>query len=308
MILTVKGLLATLNHDVLSGADQVETKTITTYGVNRAGLELAGFFKFTNNKFYRHRLILFSNKETQYMQQFTESTKIKKYHNLINESVPLILLTDRFHDETLVKVCRQKNFLLVRTHNLPTSELMKRILDYLDPLLYEEKEIHADLVNIYGMGTLIVGKSGIGKSEAVLSLVGKKHLFVGDDRIIVYHKKNDIYGRVHPILKNLIEVRGIGIIDLSRLLGIQFMMDETKIDLMVQLVDTEDVVFSAIDRLGREATTNILNFEIPVFYVPVSSGRDSSELIQAAVANFKLKKSNIDGSTIIDDRLKAQSK
>ena len=306
MILPIKGLLENFKYEILAGHEQIATKTITTYGINRAGLELAGFFKFINNKFYRHRLILFSNKENEYMKQFAISTKVRKYNNLINSSVPLIILTERFHDETLIRVCQQKNFLLVRIRYLQTSELMKRILDYLDPLLYEEQEIHADLVNIYGMGTLIVGKSGIGKSEAVLSLVEKKHLFVGDDRIIVYHKQNDLYGRGHPILKNLIEVRGIGIIDLSSLLGIQFMMRETKIDLMVQLVDTEDSVFADINRLGKQATKSLLNFVLPVFYVPVSLGRDSSELIQAAVATYKLKKMNIDGATLIDARLKNQ--
>ncbi len=291
--LTLKKICDQFGMEVLAGADKLETKTVNVYGLNRAGLELTGFFVPVPNSNNARRMLLLSSKEGAYIQQLDEKTRAQRYEKLMLDSIPGIIVTQKFDDlVTITKVAKGKDFPLLKVEAESTSELTQKVLDYFDNFFAPQTEIHGSLVNIYGQGVLITGKSGIGKSEMVIELIKNNHLFVGDDRIVVTNKSSVLYGRSHPILQNLIEVRGIGIMDMSKTNGYQAIMDVTTIDLVVELFSFEQNKLDDSERLDAHyQTQNLLGVDVPFIRIPVSSGRSISTIVEAAVGQLKLVKS-----------------
>jgi len=305
--LTLKKICDQFGMEVLAGADKLETKTVNVYGLNRAGLELTGFFVPVPNSNSARRILLLSSKEGAYVKQLDEKTREERYENLMLDSVPGIIVTQKFSDlSRITKVAKAKGFPLLKVKTESTSELTQKILDYFDNFFAPQIEEHGSLVNIYGQGVLIVGKSGIGKSEMVIELIKNNHLFVGDDRIIITNKSSVLYGRSHPILKNLIEVRGIGIMDISKANGYQAIMDTTTIDLIVELFSFEQNKLDDSERLDAHyQTKNVLGVDVPFIRIPVSSGRNISTILEAAVGQLKLVKSGDaeDIVKVMDERI-----
>ncbi|ATZ19031.1 HPr kinase/phosphorylase [Williamsoniiplasma somnilux] len=302
--LFLKHLTEKFPFQVLAGKDKIDSTQILVYGLNRAGLELTGYFVETGDK--SKRAVLMSSKEYKYISQFNEQQRAEKYKKLINSGIPTIIFTQKFEDKLLIDVARELDFPLLSINTPSTSEFTQRILDYFDLFFAPQIEVHGSLVNIYGKGILITGESGIGKSEVTIDLIKKNHLFVGDDRIILINKSNNIYGKSHPILRNLIEVRGIGIMDISKTNGNQVLIDETKIDLIIELFKFGENGVDDADRLGREyLTKSVLGIDVPYIRIPVSSGRNIANLIESAVAQLKIKQStdNEDVIALMNKRL-----
>ncbi|AHF61398.1 hypothetical protein P344_06095 [Spiroplasma mirum ATCC 29335] len=299
--LVVKDIIKNFNYQVLAGENSLE-REIKVYGINRAGLELSGFDPEKDNT--NRRVILLSHKEYLYISTLDQSTRTQRYEFILNEHIPMIILTDRFNDDLLIKIANEYQCPIVRAPNMPTSRIYQLLLEFFDEYFAPVIEEHASLVNVFGKGVLLKGKSGIGKSEMTLELVKKNHLFVGDDRILLMQKNNKIYGRSHEILKNLIEVRGLGIIDLSKIYGLQVLLEETRIDLIVELIHLDDEEYKSIDRLGSEYQfVKIFDSLVPTITIPVTYGRNVSELVETAVAKLKLEEAGISSTKILQNRL-----
>ncbi|AVP49478.1 HPr(Ser) kinase/phosphatase [Williamsoniiplasma luminosum] len=287
--LFLKDLVETFNFKILAGESKISNTEIKVYGLNRAGLELAGFFGQPNDN--SKRLVLLSTKEYNYMMQFDLAIKRQKYETLMKSGIPAIVLTQKFTDPELTNIAKELNFpLLITDSDISTLNLTKKILEEYDQYIALQEEVHASLVNIFGKGILITGASGIGKSEATIDIIKKNHMFVGDDRIILTNKNNKIYGKSHPILQNLIEVRGIGIIDVSWTNGYQAIMYETEINMLIELIPFAQDGCDETERLGNEyQTVTILDKKIPSLKIPVKAGRNIANLIETAVAELKIK-------------------
>ncbi|AHF58182.1 HPr(Ser) kinase/phosphatase [Spiroplasma eriocheiris] len=299
--LVVKDIIKNFNYQVLAGENSLE-REIKVYGINRAGLELSGFDPEKDNT--NRRVILLSHKEYLYISTLDQPTRIQRYEFILNEHIPMIILTDKFNDDLLIKIANEHQCPVVRAPNMPTSRIYQLLLEFFDEYFAPVTEEHASLVNVFGKGVLLKGKSGIGKSEMTLELVKKNHLFVGDDRILLMQKNNKIYGRSHEILKNLIEVRGLGIIDLSKIYGLQVLLEETRIDLIVELIHLDDEEYKSIDRLGSEYQfIKIFDSLVPTITIPVTYGRNVSELVETAVAKLKLEEAGISSTKILQNRL-----
>ncbi|KNG79630.1 HPr(Ser) kinase/phosphatase [Mycoplasma sp. HU2014] len=304
--ISIKKLIDNLNldYEILAGENNLDNE-IKSCGINRAGLELAGFFRELDDQTHR-RAVLLSTKEQQYMSMFDKETRMKKYTDLINANPPLIIITKNFDDEVLVDIAKKLNKPLVKILYESTAQLIRRFLDVYDTFFCPTTEEHATLLNIFGKGVLIKGKSGIGKSEIALELVKNNHLFVGDDRIILTKKSNTIFGKSHPILKNLIEVRGIGIFDIAKASGYQIIMEESPVDLVIDLVPFKENGVDSTERLGFEWNeTDILGVKVKHISIPVSAGRSITNIIQAAVGQFKINQS--DQAENIDDLLEKRT-
>ncbi|ARU92302.1 HPr kinase/phosphorylase [Spiroplasma clarkii] len=299
--LTLNKIVSTLNLEIISGADKMDQQ-IDTYGLNRAGLELTGYFEKGEKS---HRLILMSTKELNYIMQFNEQERRARYEQLLSKKFPGILLTTKFTDELFFKIAKEKNFPVVLGGD-STAILSKAILDILDDFLSPQTEMHASLINVFGKGVIFIGESGIGKSELAMELVKSNHLFVGDDRIVITKKNGSLFGRSHVILKNLVEVRGIGIIDVAKTNGYKVIMDESPIDLVIELSIFKKDGVDDSERLGKSFQTyRILDQNIPYIKIPVSSGRNIQNIIEVAVSKLKISQSGLykDDADLLTERL-----
>lgn len=303
--LTLDNIVRKFNLKILTGKDKLKTTLIKANGVNRAGLELTGFFMPDDP--HAHRIVLMSSKESSYIAQFGHDEKVAKYKALMASGIPGIIITKKYKDRVLIEVAKNLDFPLLETNAIVTAEFSQHLGDYIDEFLAPQTELHSSLVNIYGKGILLVGRSGIGKSEITLDLIKKNHLFVGDDRIIITNKNNRLFGKSSPILKNLVEVRGIGIIDISLTNGYQIIMEETNIDLVIELFNFKSGEVDNTDRLGNEYQTyKILGIEVPMIRIPVSSGRNIANIIESAVSQLKINQAHLkpDPITLMNRRLK----
>ncbi|AGR40766.1 HPr(Ser) kinase/phosphatase [Spiroplasma taiwanense] len=294
-------LIEQFNLEILSGKGKIKN-LIEVYGINRAGLELTGFFEDGEKS---HRIIVMSTKENSYVLNFSAEERREKYKKLFSQNIPLIIITQKFEDKIVIDVAKELNILLVKTKNNSTSDFTQNILEFMDDYFAPVIEIHASFISIFGKGVLLIGESGIGKSEITLDLLKANHLFVGDDRIVVTKKFNEIFGKSHEILKNLVEVRGIGIIDVSKTNGYQVILDKSKIDIVIELLKFKKDGIDYSERLGADFEKyELLGVQVPYLKIPVTSGRNIPNIIEAAVAKLKIKESGLyqDEATLLTER------
>ncbi|BDU67399.1 MAG: hypothetical protein TYPL_0520 [Candidatus Tyloplasma litorale] len=184
-----------------------------------------------------------------------------------------------------------KKFLELKKPLLTTKFSKREVSSIVDSYLLRKQQIperiHGTLISVYGEGVLIAGKSGVGKSELALELINRKHLFIGDDAIDIISFAGKPFGRAPKISRDFIEVRGVGIINVKGMFGIQSLVKEHSIDLIVELVQLEEVK-SSVERLGREyLKKEIKGIEIPLIQIPLSNGRSIASVLEAAVIAFK---------------------
>ncbi|WP_339020996.1 HPr(Ser) kinase/phosphatase [Spiroplasma endosymbiont of Atherix ibis] len=299
--LYAKKIIDFFKLEVVSGKNKLDN-IIEVYGINRAGLELTGYFEEGEKS---HRVIVMSTKEYSYIMNFEENERKKRYEKLFSRNIPMIILTNKFEDNIAIEIGKKTNSLVVRTNTESTSDFTQNILEFMDDYFAPLVEVHASCINIFGKGVLLIGESGIGKSEIALDLVKTNHLFVGDDRIVITKKSNELYGKSHEILKNLVEVRGIGIVDVSQTNGYQVILEKTKIDLVIELTKFKKNGIDDSERLGNVFVGyNILGVDVPYIKIPVSSGRNIPNIIEAAVAKLKIKHSGLyqDEAQILSER------
>ena len=153
--------------------------------------------------------------------------------------------------------------------------------------------MHGSLISVFGMGVLIIGRSGIGKSEVVVELVKKGHIFIGDDSIMITRIGKRVFGKANDITKNFIEIRGLGILNFQRIFGIEKQIKSSRVNVICELIDMDEIdkYSCQFERLGNKITyNNILGVDIPFYRIPVSQGRNISDLIETAITDLKLKK------------------
>ncbi len=262
-----------------------EKREITSTRMTRVGLELSGFFPRKKST----SCILFGNEEYLYLQTFPEKEKNEKIENIFKLQPPVIILSRSFPSECLIPFAKKYDTTVLAT-DLASSEINTLINLHLLRELSKTHLIHGNLVEVFGVGVLMLGDSGIGKSEITLELVKKGHLFVCDDAVEYYRVFDKIFGRTPEATKNLIEIRGMGIVDISKMYGIQQIKNETSIDIIIELCPQnrgED-----FERLGHDVTYKDLGgIQVPYYKLPISPGRNISYVIEMIVNKQKLLKS-----------------
>ena len=299
MTVTVKMLVDKLKLKVVYGNEELLAKAITTADISRPGLEMAGYFDYYSPE----RLQLVGMKEWSYLKTMTENNRYSVFANIFREETPAVIVARGLEiPEEMLQAAKENGVAVLQGRN-STSSLSGDMSWYLNSQLAERTSVHGVLVDIYGMGVLIQGDSGIGKSETALELVKRGHRLVADDRVDVYAKdEGTLWGEPAEILLHLLEIRGVGIIDVMSLYGASAVRDSSQVQLCICLEHFEnDEVF---DRLGNSnEEIELQGVKIPRIRIPVKTGRNVSVVIEAAAMNYRAKQMGYDATKTFKDRL-----
>lgn len=299
MTVTVKMLVDKLKLKVVYGNEELLAKAITTADISRPGLEMAGYFDYYSPE----RLQLVGMKEWSYLKTMTANNRYSVFANIFRKETPAVIVARGLEiPEEMLQAAKENGVAVLQGRN-STSSLSGDMSWYLNSQLAERTSVHGVLVDIYGMGVLIQGDSGIGKSETALELVKRGHRLVADDRVDVYAKdEGTLWGEPAEILLHLLEIRGVGIIDVMSLYGASAVRNSSQVQLCIYLENFEnDEVF---DRLGNSnEEIELQGVKIPRIRIPVKTGRNVSVVIEAAAMNYRAKQMGYDATKTFKDRL-----
>ena len=299
MTVTVKMLVDKLKLKVVYGNEELLAKAITTADISRPGLEMTGYFDYYSPE----RLQFVGMKEWSYLKTMTANNRYSVFANIFREETPAVVVARGLEiPEEMLQAAKENGVAVLQGRN-STSSLSGDMSWYLNSQLAERTSVHGVLVDIYGMGVLIQGDSGIGKSETALELVKRGHRLVADDRVDVYAKdEGTLWGEPAEILLHLLEIRGVGIIDVMSLYGASAVRDSSQVQLCICLEHFEnDEVF---DRLGNSnEEIELQGVKIPRIRIPVKTGRNVSVVIEAAAMNYRAKQMGYDATKTFKDRL-----
>lgn len=299
MAVSVQDLLDKIHFHVIYSTETALQKEITTSEIMRPGLEMAGYFDY----FTPERIQLFGMKEWSYMMTVVGDNRYDLLKKVMAKETPVVIVARNLEIPSEMVAAAKKSDIVLLQSREATSRLNSVLTSFLDERLAERTTVHGVLMDVFGVGVLIQGASGIGKSETGLELVKRGHRLVADDRVDVFQRDAfTLSGEPAEILRNMIEIRGVGIIDVMSLFGAGAVKDSTDIDMAIYLeyYDKE----KAFDRLGNAPTiVEFSDVEVPQTRIPVKTGRNVSVIVEAAVMNFRAKQMGFDATKTFEDRL-----
>ena len=299
MTVTVDMLAKKIKLEPVYTRPELLDKEITTSDISRPGLELAGYFDYYSPE----RVQLMGMKEWSYMMTMTAHNRYSVLKTMFKSETPaLIVARDLEIPEEMIKAAKEGDTPIFQAHQA-TSSVSGEISWYLNSCLAERTSVHGVLIDIYGMGVLIQGDSGIGKSETGLELVKRGHRLVADDRVDIYSKDEEtLWGEPAEILRHLLEIRGVGIIDVMSLYGASAVRNSSQVQLSIYLENFEQG--KEFDRLGNgNEEIELQGVRIPRIRIPVKTGRNVSVVIEAAAMNHRAKQMGFDATKTFEDRL-----
>lgn len=263
-----------------------EKRALTTYNVTRPALQLTGFYDYFDEK----RLQIFGKAETAFLRALEEEERKEVIDRLFSSGIPALVVCNRaVPDSLLVDAARRYDVCLFTT-DMETSDFIAQVINTLRTHLAPTTTVHAVLVQVHGEGVLITGESGIGKSEVALELIKRGHRLVADDAVELRRLgRESLEGTAPKFIRYLMELRGVGIIDVRRLYGVGAVLPRAKIDLVVNFVHWDDSV--EYDRLGAvDETTSYLGVTLPQITVPVAPARNLAIILEVAAMNNRDKR------------------
>ena len=272
------------NLELLAGEEGLKNK-ITSDMISRPGLEFAGYFDY----FDSNRLLLVGSKDHSFLNLQSQEAIKKNLEEIFKRKPPCIVFSKNVNINPLFFELAKKYEICVFRSNLRTTPTSSKIYTYLQDRLAERISVHGTLMDINGMGTLIIGKSGIGKSETALELIKRGHQLIADDLVEIIEKEpGNLIGTSPDILKRYMEIRGIGIVDVVNMFGAGAYRERKNIRLVVELEAWDHNKY--YDRLGLDNNySKYFNTEITKVTIPVLPGRNVSLLVESAAMNEKLK-------------------
>jgi HPr kinase/phosphorylase len=270
--------------------------------VNRPGLAFAGFTKYFASK----RVQVIGNAESHFLKSLSPEERAARYNVLFNHKIPCVVFCRGFHPDKLFLRAAEQADIPVFNTPLITMKFINLATLAMELMFAPRGTEMGSMVDILGVGVIIRGESGIGKSECVLALIERGYSLVSDDitRVTLVDGK-DVIGTSAEITRNHMEVRGIGIINVAAMFGVKSIRREKKVDLVVWLKSWNDV--PDVDRLGMdEEYVKILGIDIPQITIPVRPGRDLARLIEVAAFQTKLKASGYNPAKELNERLIAK--
>ena len=274
------------NLQVAYAASDYESIHLTVEDVARPGLQLAGYF----DHFEPMRLQIMGNAEMSFVAKLTPQERAVAFDKLMSYKIPALLIARNLvPDEQCLEMARKHNVTLLRSKE-PTSNVISSVISYLNAELATRLTRHGVLMVVYGEGLLLIGESGIGKSEAAVELLKRGHRLIADDAVEISKiSGNTLMGTAPEVIRNYIELRGIGIINVAKLFGMGAVKANNEINLVVNIVpwNTQKVY----DRLGLEDQyMDILGVKIPMNTIPITPGRNLAVILEVAAMNNRQRK------------------
>ncbi|MEK4230628.1 HPr(Ser) kinase/phosphatase [Solibacillus sp. FSL H8-0538] len=293
-----KDVMEKFKLHLVSGQEGIG-RYITTSDISRPGLEMAGYF----THYPANRVQLLGKTELSFFDMLPPDIKQERISKLCSQETPAIIISRGLDvPQELIEASNDNNVPVLVTQ-LTTTRFSSRLTNFLESKLAPTTAIHGVLVDIYGIGVLIMGKSGVGKSETALELIKKGHRLVADDSVEIRQEaENMLIGNPPPLLENLLEIRGIGIINIMTLFGASAVRPYKRITLVVEL-ETWDPD-KGYDRLGLdEEKMKIIDTNVTKLTIPVQPGRNVSVIIEVAAMNYRLKKMGVNAAEEFARRL-----
>jgi HPr kinase/phosphorylase len=295
----VADLVRTFKLEVISGEEGLK-RTITVADLYRPGLEMAGYFNYHPQE----RVQLLGKTEMSFYETLTGPIRQRRAKQLCTSpETPCIIVTRGLDipDEIIEEAA--KHHLPVLRSKVATTILASRLTNYLENKLAPSTTIHGVLVDVYGVGMLITGGSGIGKSETALELVKRGHRLVADDAVEIRQTADYVLsGNAPELIRHLLEIRGVGIINVMTLFGAGAVRNDKKISVVVKLETWQQD--KQYDRLGLdEETTRIIDTDLPLVTIPVRPGRNLAVIIEVAAMNYRLKRMGYNAALQFTNRL-----
>lgn len=281
----VSELVGQFQLEILSGEDGLR-RNITVDDLSRPGLEMAGYFHY----YPKERVQILGKTELTFMETLSREERMDRIERLCDDETPCFIITRGLEaPQELINQSNLKKIPVLRSH-AATTIFLSRITNFLERKLAPSATIHGVLVDVYGVGMLITGSSGIGKSETALELVKRSHRLVADDAVEIRQTSDgQLHGSAPELIRHLLEIRGLGIINVMTLFGAGAVRTMKRISVVIKLENWQ--ADKQYDRLGLdEETTRIIDTDVPLVTVPVRPGRNLAVIIEVAAMNFRLKR------------------
>jgi HPr kinase/phosphorylase len=300
-VISINDLIHELELDVITKGSCLEACFVSS-DINRPGLQFANYFD-DFGKGTAARLQIVGNMEIDYITQLDSKTRNEIFEKYFSYPIPCVIMTRDLNPpkEMIEKAVKYDRPIL--KSSLITTRFIHKAIDYLDSKLAPHTTQHGNLVDVYGIGVMITGESGMGKSETALELIKRGHRLVTDD--VVEIKKvaeNRLIGEAPQVTQYFMEIRGIGIIDIKAMYGVSAIINNKPIDLVINLEywDREHYY----DRLGMdEEFISILGVNVPKLTIPVRPGRNLAIIVEVAARNFRLKNMGYNAPYELDNRI-----
>ncbi|MDX1591509.1 MAG: HPr(Ser) kinase/phosphatase, partial [Balneolaceae bacterium] len=288
-----------VNLEPCAAASQAEKKFVTEADLHRPGLALAGYVEL----FTYHRIQVIGNTECQFLDNLPPEKQKEAFNRLVSFDIPVIFLTDNNQlSSPLLKLAEDRKVPVFRTH-IETTRFMYKLRDYLEDLFALQTILHGTMVDVYGIGILIAGKSGLGKSEVALDLVERGHRLVSDDVVMITKKSNVLMTSASEMNKHFMEIRGLGVIDVMSMFGIRAIRYQKRLEVVLELSlwqDTEKINRTGLDHDEVE----ILGTNIPLIHLPITPGKNITVIAEVIAMNYLLKHYGYDAAEAFQKKVK----
>ncbi|SDC12937.1 HPr kinase/phosphorylase [Terribacillus halophilus] len=294
----IQDLLDRFNLELLTGDTGVQ-REIFMSDISRPGIELTGYFKY----YPKDRLQLFGKTELSFLEELTSEQKQERFEEICSDITPGLIITRGQEVPSEMKEAAEAAGVPILRSPHKTTRVISRITNFLEAKFAPFTAVHGVLVDIYGIGILITGQSGVGKSETALELVKRGHRLVADDSVEIRQEDYDtLIGNSPSLIEHLLEIRGLGIINVMTLFGAGAVRSHKKISIVINL-ETWDQS-KQYDRVGLdEDTMKIMDVNVPKMTVPVRPGRNLAVIIEVAAMNFRLKRMGVNAAEEFSQRL-----
>lgn len=301
MSITPKMLAEELGLTLVGSSLGEDQPSITVPELSRPGLQFAGYFSIFPNE----RVQLIGRTELAYLESLEPVVAESRLSRYFAEPLPCIIIGRGLPCPKVLLRYANKAAVPVYTLNVTTSAIAARATLYLADIFAPRETVHGVLMSIYGLGVMITGDSGVGKSECALELLNHGHLLVADDVVDVCRIGEKLFGESPEMIRDFMELRGVGIIDVKKIYGIGAVMKRKPLDLIVNIEFW--VQGKAYDRLGsEERSRSILGLSVPMLEVPVQPGRSLATIVEIAARNFSLRSEGYRASEELDRRLRSR--